>query len=98
MNKTLKAIIATRKQVEAEAREGKKCHNWSPDKCPLCEEFADSCSRCIFNIENSKGDCVHFFRYFMNVTLCVYSTPIEYILSFLIDLEDCYQRIENEKA
>ena len=32
MKRTLKAIVATRKQVEAEAREGKKCHNWSPDK------------------------------------------------------------------
>ena len=89
ISRELKAIIATRKHIEKEAKDNKEYHLWSANNCPFCLEFTDNCSACpMFLI---VGGCLRFVEeYFADG----FNAPIEYILSFLIDLEDAYRRME----
>jgi len=90
MTPQLKAIIKTRKFVEEEVKEGRKTHRWNSDSCPLCDTFIPSIS-CRGCPMKRLGNCVCFVYkhgFFSQ------AFPIEYTLSFLIDLEDCYKRME----
>ena len=102
MTPQLEAITATRKQVEREAREGKESHYWDEKNCIFCkyhrpEDQIRTCSECPFFPINSPG-CADFFtdEIIGEGSLIDYAnTPIEYILSFLIDLESCYRDMED---
>lgn len=94
--KQLEAVIATREFVEEKAKQN-DYHSWYSGNCPLCKVFdtnpSNSCNGCPFSqwALGDYGGCVDFTAmYFEDVN----KTPIEYILSFLIDLEDCYRRME----
>ena len=92
MTKQLKAIIETRENVEQEARDGKEFHRWNIINCPLCIAFPNVwCIGCPMKEKDLTG-CVDFFQDlgFENIIII----PIEYILSFLIDLESCYRDME----
>ena len=89
MSKQLSAIIATRKQVEQEAREGKRYHHWNRHECPLCT-MLNGCYECPMKSLDSCSELAMTFKFIEP------DIPIEYILSFLIDLESCWRDMEGK--
>lgn len=97
MTKQLKAIIETREFVEREVKGGHIYHSWFLGTCALCKEFWErDCKDCPFHkLTNVRCGCqgLTYELKFDGPS----RTPIEYVLSFLIDLEDCYKRMEEVK-
>lgn len=102
LKRQLKAVTATKHFVEKEARKGRDLHNWDVVICPLCREFnpnlfrftCEGCPCAVFTTGVNFG-CAAFIK----SNICpdesarAADVPIEYILSLLIDLEDCYKRM-----